>query len=52
MDEAAYGFGVLLAGVLGLAQMPIVQNLRLDCVRPVYIVAGDLNADGWDDIAP
>ncbi|MGC8963743.1 MAG: FG-GAP repeat domain-containing protein [Candidatus Bipolaricaulaceae bacterium] len=43
--------GLISVSVLGLAQMPIVQDICLDCVRPVYIIAGDLNADGWDDIA-
>lgn len=38
-------------GALVLAQVPVVQDLNWDCVRPVYIVAGDLNGDGWDDIA-
>lgn len=45
--------GTLVVGlaVLGLGQMPLVQDLNWDCIRPVYIVAGDLNGDGWDDIA-
>lgn len=37
--------------VLGFGGVPIVQDLDWDCVRPVYIVAGDLDGNGWDDIA-
>lgn len=47
------GFVALLGitGGLALAQMPLVQNVTLECIRPVYVIAGDFNADGWDDIA-
>lgn len=45
--------GSLVVGLVfgGLGQVPTVQDLKWDCVRPVYIVAGDLNGDGWDDLA-
>ncbi len=44
--------GLLAAVGLGaFAQVPLIQDLKWDCVRPVYIIAGDFNADGWDDLA-
>ncbi|MCS7240961.1 MAG: hypothetical protein NZ651_06945, partial [Candidatus Bipolaricaulota bacterium] len=51
MKRIVLGTLVLTLAVLGLGQMPYVQDLNWDCIRPVYIVAGDLNGDGWDDIA-
>lgn len=45
---------VLVSGLLGFAGMaatPVIQDLSWDCVRPVYVIAGDLNGDDWDDIA-
>jgi hypothetical protein len=42
---------LMVLGLGAMAQMPLVQDLNWDCVRPVYIIAGDFNADGWDDLA-
>jgi len=35
---------------IGLAQTAI-QDLQLGCVKPVYIIADDLNRDGYPDLA-
>ena len=43
-----------LAVVLGwsaVAAVPMVQDLDWDCVKPVYVIAGDFDGDGWDDVA-
>lgn len=46
---------VVLSGLLAVvgaeAQTPLIQALDWDCVRPFYVIAGDFNGDGWDDIA-
>lgn len=45
---------LVVVGILsfwGLARMPLVQNVVLECIRPTYVIAGDFNADGWEDIA-
>lgn len=42
---------VLCIGALVWAGTPMIQNLTWDCVRPVYVIAGDLDGNGWDDIA-
>ncbi len=44
--------GVLVvAATLGLLGGPTIQDLAWDCILPSYVIAGDLNGDGWDDIA-
>ncbi len=44
------GLLALATGMWALGQVPTVQDLDWACVKPVYIIAGDLNGDGWDDI--
>lgn len=51
MKQVALVSVVLGLFVGGWGQIPLVQDLAWDCIRPVYIGAGDLNGDGWDDIA-
>lgn len=48
----------LISGILGVCvavlaagQIPLVQDLDWKCVKPVYVIAGDFNGDGWDDFA-
>ena len=43
--------GVICGTVIGLGQVPLVQDLDWKCVRPTYMIAGDFNGDGWDDFA-
>ncbi len=38
-------------GILAWAGTPLIQDLMWDCIRPVYVIAGDLDGNGWDDIA-
>ena len=40
-----------LVTVSALGQVPVVQDLAWDCVKPAYVIAGDFNGDGWDDFA-
>ncbi len=44
---------VVLLAVLGMSIVPLaqVQDLDIDCVMPRYIVADDLNKDGYPDLA-
>lgn len=51
MKNLAVIIGVASFAVLGLAEVALVQDLNWDCVKPVYIIAGDLDGNGWDDIA-
>jgi len=48
----AYGLLVLPAlATLGLVGMAHVQDLNLECVKPVYIIADDFNRDAYPDLA-
>jgi hypothetical protein len=38
-----------LVAVSALGQVPVVQDLAWDCVKPSYVIVGDVNGDGWDD---
>jgi len=42
---------VVLVAVGALGQVPVVQDLAWDCVKPAYVIVGDFNGDGWDDFA-
>lgn len=41
--------GLMTVGAV--AQVGVVQDLRWDCVKPAYVIAGDFNGDGFDDFA-
>lgn len=41
---------VVLCSVAAWAVTPTIQDLAWECVRPVYVIAGDFDGDGWDDI--
>lgn len=42
---------LLFAGQLAWAGSSLIQDLAWDCIRPVYVIAGDFDGNGWDDIA-
>ncbi len=44
------GLAAVLNTLWAWGQIPTVQDLDWACVKPVYVIAGDLNGDGWDDI--
>ncbi len=41
----------LVWGASAWAVAPPIGDLDWECVRPVYVIAGDFDGDGWDDIA-
>lgn len=52
MKRKALFVGAAVTCFIGWAAAgPVIQDLAWDCVLPVYVIAGDLDGNGWDDIA-
>ena len=49
--SAVFGLVVLVLAAPGLVGMAHIQDLNLECVTPVYIIADDFNRDAYPDLA-